>query len=344
MADLLPIKAFADFKTSNAAKADPPLSSQPAAARFAAIDYARKITEAPDGSRITPTEKNVLLNLALFFNSESGTAWPRINTLSSDACMSTRHCRRNLARLERKQVIQRVYMRREGVGGQTSNEYFFPALGSPPQTPEAKARRQKIQKVSRAPMTAMRGQSRPGVADTSVRTARTNETRGPGHGRPPIESLGDCSIDLQSDSSSEEPAARSRAAKLRPAKSRKTFSNRGKAPFSDLGLARNAWNLAIEKVRTDHGAKEFKKYRLRDVTVVSADVDGAGTVYLTLRSPAPDKAELGIRQHETAISQALRGFYGCTVKVRVIRDGLANAQNNQGRIPSANAQDCAASE
>ena len=175
------------------------------------------------------------------------------------------------------------------------------------------------------PMAGRRGPARPPAADVSSHPAPTNATGGPGHGRPPIESLGDCSIDLQSDSSSEEPAARSRAAKLRPAKSRKTFSNRGKAPFADLGLARTAWNSATEKVRTDHGAKEFKKYRLRDVTVVSADEDSAGTVNLTLRSPAPDKAELGIRQHETAISQALRGFYGCTVKVRVIRDGLANA-------------------
>jgi hypothetical protein len=341
MADMVPIKSIASPKGSNSGQAKPGPDSQPAiVARYAAIDYARKLTEAPDSSRITSTEKNVLLHLALGFNSDLGVAWPAERTLAKDACISERHCQRTIVSLERKGIIQRVHMRRADLGGQSSNEYFFPALGSPPQTPEAKARRLEIQKVSRTPMTPMTGrsgQARPVAADTSVRPARTNATGEPGHGRPPIESLGDCFIELQSDSPSEAPATRSRAANLQPAKSRKALSNNGKTPFADLGLARNAWNWAMEKMRSAYGANEFKKYRFRDVTVVSADEDGAGIIHLTLRTPTPEKAEMGIVKHETVISKALCGYYGRTVKLRVIRDGLGNAQNDKGRIPSANA-------
>ncbi len=230
-------------------------------------------------------------------------------------------------------------MRRDGKGGQTSNDYFFPALGSPPQTPEAKARRLEIQKVSRTPMTPMtgrRGQTRPTAADTSVRPNRTNATADPGHGRPPIESLGDCSIDLQSDSPSEAPAARSRAANLQPAKSRKAISKRGKA-LADLGLARIAWNSAIEKVRAACGANDFRKYRFRDAAVVSADRRRRWYCPSDFAQPRARESAMGIAKHETVISQTLCGFYGRTVKLRVIRDGPGNAQNDQGRIPSANA-------
>ncbi len=335
MADLLPIKAFSKSGRAKPGSDSPPIG----VARFAAIDYARKLTVAPDGSRITSTEKNVLLHLALAFNSDLGVAWPGMEMLANDSCTSERHCRRNLASLERKKVIQRVRMRRGGKGGQTSNDYFFPALGSPPQTPEAKARRLEIQKVARTPMTSMTGrrrQTRPTAADASVRPAPTNVTGEPGHGRPPIESLRDCSIDLQSDSPSEAPAASSRAANLQPAKSRKTISKRGKAPIDDLGLARIAWDLAIEEMRAASGAKELKKYRFRDVAVVSAVEDPAGTVHLTLRSPAPEKAQCGIAQHAIVTSQALRGFYGLTVKLHVICDELGGAQSDQARIPRAN--------
>ena len=341
MAEPVHIKAIASPKGSNSGKAKTDLDSQPASvARFAASDYARKLVTAPDGSRITSTEKNVLLHLALAFNSDLGIAWPGIKTLSNNACISERHCRRCLESLERKKVIRRVYMRRDGTGAQTSNDYFFPALGSPLQTPEAKVRRLEIQKVSRTPMTpktGRHGQTRPAAADASVRRPRTNETGEPGHGRPSIESLGDCSIDLKSDYSGEAPAARSRAANLQPTKSRETIPKRGNASISDLGLARSAWNSTIEKVRAAYGVNEFKKYRFRDVAVVSADEDGAGIVQLGLRSPTPEKAQRGIEKYQTVISQALCAFYGQTVRLRVTRDGLGNAQYDQGRIPSANA-------
>lgn len=342
MAELAPIKSLLSPKGSNTGQAKPgPESQRAMIARFAAIDYARKLLVAPDGSRITSTEKNVMLHLALAFNFDLGVAWPGERALAKDACVSERHCQRTIVSLERKGIIQRIHMRRADLGGQSSNDYFFPALGSPSQTPQAKARRLEIQKVSRTPMTPMtgrRGRTCPTAADTSVRPALTNAAEEPRHGRPPIESLGDCSIDLQFDSPSEAPAARNRAATVQPTKSRKAISKREKASIADLGLARIAWNSAIENVRSAYGANEFKKYRFRDVTMVLVDEDGAGIVHLALRSPAPEKAEMGIAMHETAISQALRRFFGRTVKVRLIREGLGNVQGDQGPIPIANAE------
>jgi len=352
MAELVPIKSFASPKGSNSGQAKPGPDSQPAiVARFAAINYARKLTEAPDGSRITSTEKNVLLHIALAFNSDLGVAWPAEKTLAKDACISERHCQRTVVSLEQKGIIQRVPMRRSDLGGQSSNDYFFPTLGSPPQTPEAKARRLEIQRVSRTPMTPMtgrRGQTRPTAADTSVRPARTNATGEPGHGRPPIESLGkslgDCFMDLEEEAPadlrgkgchrdplsarSSAPVVRNRAANLQQSQSRKTYPDKS-APFANSDIARMAWNSAMEELRSAHGAKEFKKFRFRDAVVVSAGEDSAGIVHLTLRSPAPEKAKMGIAKHEIVISRALRGFYGLTVQLRVIGNEPASAPPDQ---------------
>jgi cellulase/cellobiase CelA1 len=139
-------------------------------------------------------------------------------------------------------------------------------------------------------------------------------------GEAPADLRGKGCQDVTLSAPSSAPAVRNRAANVQPAKSPKAISKNGKAPLADLGLARNVWNSAMEKVRSAYGANEFKKYRFRDVTVVSADEDGAGIIHLTLRTPAPEKAEMGIAKHETVISQALCGYYGRTVKLRVIRD------------------------
>jgi hypothetical protein len=322
MADLLPIKSVASSKGSNSGQAkNGPESQRATVAPFAAINYAKSLVAAPDGSRLTSTEKNVLMLLAHHFNSEVGVAWPGIKTLAREACVSYRHCQRTIVRLEQKGAIKRIHSCRVDLKGQTTNEYFFPALGNPPETPQAMARRREIQKVARTPMppmTGRRGQTRPPAAATFVRPLRTNSTGGPGHGSPPKESLGDLSIDSQSDFASETLATRSHVANLQTTKSQKKSPDKGKTPMADSGLAQLAWNSAREKLRAAIGVNEFKKYRFRDVSVVSADEDGAGIIHLVLRSPAPEKAEMGIAQHDAAISRTLCRFYGRTVRLRVI--------------------------
>ena len=103
------------------------------------------------------------------------------------------------------------------------------------------------------------------------------------------------------------------------------FPNKTNAALSALSIAHMAWKSAVESVRSCKGAKEIKRFRLQDVTVISADQDRAGIVHLTLRSPAPEKAEAGLAANESAISQALRAFYGRTVKLRVIGHEPASA-------------------
>ncbi|MFP5208672.1 MAG: hypothetical protein ACLGRW_05225 [Acidobacteriota bacterium] len=123
---------------------------------------------------------------------------------------------------------------------------------------------------------------------------------------------------MQSESVSEAPAMLSRTANVQPPESQNAFPHRPNAAFAALGLARTVWNSAVQKVRSSKGTKEIRKFRFLDMTVASAGEDGAGIVHLTLRSPAPEKAEMGIAQHEAVISQVLCGFYGRTVKLRVI--------------------------
>src|SRR4051812_18047343 len=91
-------------------------------ARFAAIDYVNKLVIAPNGSRITSTEKNVLKSLAQWYNADLGVAWPSMRELAQRCSISPRHCRRTITNLERKGVIARIYTRRRDHGSQTSNE------------------------------------------------------------------------------------------------------------------------------------------------------------------------------------------------------------------------------
>lgn len=346
MTDLVHLSSFSGSKGSKAkqVKLGPNMRTS-TSARFAAIDYARNLVVAPDGSRITSTEKNVLLLLALAFNSDLGIAWPSLKTLAREACICERHCRRTIGSLEQKNVIRRDYMRREGLGGgQTSNEYFFPALGSPPQTSEAKIRRQEIQKIPRTPMAGRGGRRRLTATDTSVRPTRTFTTGEPGHECPPKESLNeslnDCWNDSVFKSLSESPVVDISAATVQQTKSQNTVSDSRKSVFAAVSLAQTAWKSSVQLAVLSRGAREIKKLRFRDVTVVSAHEDGAGVVHLTLRSPAPEKTEIGIAQHESTISQALHAFYGRTVKLKVIGhlpSSTLPAQSHKAEIHSANA-------
>jgi hypothetical protein len=122
---------------------------------------------------------------------------------------------------------------------------------------------------------------------------------------------------------------RNSAASSKPPESQNAFPNKSNAAFSNLGLAQNSWLSAIEEMLSYMGAREFKKYRFRDVTVISAREDRTGAIQLTLRSPAPEKAQAGIAKHEAAIYHALSRFYGRTVKLLVIGNELPSAPPGQ---------------
>lgn len=66
----------------------------------AASRYVKHLVKAPDGSRITPTEKAVLSQLADDHNEVLGVAWPSMKDLARRSCLSDRRCRKVIARLE----------------------------------------------------------------------------------------------------------------------------------------------------------------------------------------------------------------------------------------------------
>lgn len=287
------------------------------ASRFVAIDYVNQLGIAPNGSRITSTEKNVLMALAQWFNVELGVAWPSIRRVANRCSISERHCRRTISRLERKGVIARVYMVRSDRGSQTSNEYFFPALGVPRETEEKLKARSQLQKVPRARMSIGASHTRPRPAAKSA-PAPWTEASGPrGLQRPPIESLIGDEIEFIHENPGRSPRgiAGSEGEASSPTK---TIPDLAKEAIEDLGLARAAWESALQKTHTTHGAKEFRTFSFQDVRVSSVKVGSNSTVHIKLRSPNPEKTKLGIYRFETTLTRALRSFYGCELKLECL--------------------------
>jgi Helix-turn-helix domain len=288
-------------------------------ARFAAIDYVNKLVIAPDGSRITSTEKNVLKSLAQWYNAELGVAWPCMRELAQRCSISERHCRRTIARLERKGVIARVYNRRRDQGSQTSNEYFFPTLGVPPETEQKQQARLQLQRVPRTRMAAGVGQTRPRPVATYVPEPRTDASAGPGHPRPPIESL----IETLTDSLKEADARIPRAlaavqGKVQIVDIKTLVPNKTKNVLNNLDIARPAWESALQKVRAVNGAKEFRSHSFQDVRISAARSNSDASVTLELRSPNPEKTICGILRFQEIIARALRRYYGCEVKLECL--------------------------
>jgi hypothetical protein len=96
-----------------------------------ASGYVKRLVKAPDGSRITPTEKAILCLLADYHREESGFAYPSMKELARLSCICERHCRHLIASLEARGVLLRIETMRKDHGGQSSNVYVFKELDSP---------------------------------------------------------------------------------------------------------------------------------------------------------------------------------------------------------------------
>jgi len=177
----------------------------------AATNYVKHLVRAPNGEKITASEKAVLGQLADDHREELGVAWPSLRNLAKRCCLSERQTRRIITRLECKGVLRRIPNKRDTDGGQTSNEYAFEALGLPPTDARLVAIRCKLQKVPRLPMSARQSQKRPAPAASSVTPPRVVGSGAPGRRRPPIEPLvellRDSSVERLGDSSLSKPKA-----------------------------------------------------------------------------------------------------------------------------------------
>lgn len=283
-----------------------------------AIGYAKELTKAPDGSKITATEKAVLMMLADWHNEEVGTAWPSMKLLAKSCCISDRHCRRMIERLERKRVIRRNATRRTEDGGQSSNEYVFLALEKPVIDSRLVEKRRKLQHTPRIPMSGKPGHKHPTPPDTYVREGRTKSTGGRGHGNPPIEpvveSLGDSSSNKLSEPNT--PISPSQASgELVP------DLPCSAPPHVSLQLVRIGLGAAIEAVhgalirlttpafeKRDgfrNGAVEWQEFRFGDLALESYEVDRVHGLVLTVSSPEPTLTALGLVKYKARWDKAL---------------------------------------
>jgi Helix-turn-helix domain len=91
-----------------------------------ATAYVKDLQQAPNGQKITCSEKLIMFVLADCYNEDYHQAWPSVQRLATASLMTERHARRILLSLEDKGLIQIV--RRQGSGN--TNTYCFPGYPS----------------------------------------------------------------------------------------------------------------------------------------------------------------------------------------------------------------------
>lgn len=92
-----------------------------------AMAWAKATTHAPDGSRLTPAAKLVLLVIADYINAESGTAWASMPRIARESQLSERWARKTIAQLEELGLLL-VERRRQDDGQNLTNVYRLPAM------------------------------------------------------------------------------------------------------------------------------------------------------------------------------------------------------------------------
>lgn len=147
-----------------------------------ATAYIKDLQQAPNGQKITCSEKLIMFVLADCYNEDYHQAWPSVQRLATASLMTERHARRILIALEGKGLIQIV--RRQGSGN--TNIYRF--LGYPPEVtkgkpdilsglPNSKTGRAKYLNLTLAnpkPDTAM--SPKPKVTETETENLQQEET------------------------------------------------------------------------------------------------------------------------------------------------------------------------
>jgi Helix-turn-helix domain len=87
-----------------------------------ATAYVKDVLRAPNGQKITCSEKLIMFVLADCYNEDYQQAWPSVQRLASAALMTERHARRVLRTLEAKGLVQTAPNRGSG----HTNTYRFP--------------------------------------------------------------------------------------------------------------------------------------------------------------------------------------------------------------------------
>jgi Helix-turn-helix domain len=302
---------------------------------YVAFRYVKKLVQAPDGSRITPTEKVVLLQLADDHNEEAGIAFPSMKNLAKRCCLSERGCRKVILSLVRKGVIRRIHMRRKNGGGQSSNDYQFVGLDNPQVTPKQAEARRRLQRTPRIPMcksTGGPGRKVPPITECGFRGSMTNGTGVPGTRVPPIEHLGDLLSELASKVLPEgfPPTPHGKAWGMQDTDT--IVADEEPKLLPTLQLMRIGWTAAVESV---HGAlmasaprklesrpgyrngyQDWQEYSFDDLVAESMERVASG-ILLRVSSPDPAASQAGLQKYKARWDKALNAAFGCDVEVRL---------------------------
>ncbi len=298
-----------------------------------ATKYVKGLVMAPDGSTFKAAEKAVLMVLADSYNEEVGCAWPSMKKVANSCSISDRYCRQLIEGLERKEVIRRIFSRRELDRSQTTNEYTFRALERAiPAAIVANARR-KFQRVSRVPISGGSRAPVPRSHERGVRGTRMNSSAPAGTQAPTIDPLGEQLRDsgLEALIGSVPPTPQNA---VRTTDSSKPFpGERTRTAFQDMRLALTAWDEVIEDLRKGlltltplalekrsgfvNGSKDWQSFRFNEVTVEAVEMDAKGGVVLILSSPNPKATARGLQKYQKRIALTLTKFYGCMTTLRL---------------------------
>jgi hypothetical protein len=293
---------------------------------YQAIRYVKKLVAAPNGEKITPSEKLVLAFLADVHNMEVGAAWPSVGTLAEECCTSPRQIRRHLASAERKEVILRVACRRDCDGSQTSNEYVFLALScSQPPRNQVEARR-KWQSTPRSHMTGRTGQQHPAAPAISASRPRSKTSSSRGQERPPLEHLEEILGKVLSKKLIEQIPPTPLAGARTVEKIQHPLTEQRESPLKNLKLARKAWKDVLEAIegalqtqqpsqlmgRPDCTANisVWQTFTSAKLVVDCIDESRAGDLIIKLKGGKLDVSAESFEPFQQMITIGLEKFYG----------------------------------
>ena len=97
---------------------------------LAALRYALEVAHYPDGKKLEPSEKLILILIADLYRDDKGVAWPSARYLADRVGLSQRQVWNILAKLEEGIFIRRRARRRSD-GKKSSNAYTLPGFRGP---------------------------------------------------------------------------------------------------------------------------------------------------------------------------------------------------------------------
>jgi Helix-turn-helix domain len=278
----------------------------------------KRLVKAPDGTRIKPTEKAILCQLADYHREESGFAYPSIKELARCSCVTERHCRRVIASLEARGVLLRIETMRKDHGGQSSNVYVFKELDSPEIAMRLTESGLSSFKIPRRLKSERGGHHGPGSTVTEGREGRTQSAGPPGRTTPPIEILNEPSDDSHLKAHIElSPIS------LSPPTRQPRICSSIHTQFAGAiiavhdGLMSPTPAAFEQRQNFCNGAIDWQQFHFDHLAVEFFQKKAGGVLVLTVSTPDPAATERGLKKYKSRWDAALRNAFGQTVCLKL---------------------------